>query len=249
MNVGGFLGGHLVETREAFVPEPPVGLEPHLKDLFVRHFGGRAESEERFFPNPHSPFDVPVLTASQAELNGKKTAQFIREGDFDVVISYGVHKLSPELLDLMPPTRWNTHGGLSPWYRGVITLFWPSYMREPQKAGMTLHELTSKLDAGPIVHQTTPPMTRGDGVHDLANRAVATYADELPQVLRMLEQGGLTQQPKTQSTSSTSGKLWVGSDWRPEHLRIVYDVFDNRIVDHFLDNQFQTTLPRIVRQF
>jgi hypothetical protein len=33
--------------------------------------------------------------------------------------------------------RWNIHGGLSPWYRGAITHFWPSYMLEPQLTGMS----------------------------------------------------------------------------------------------------------------
>lgn len=242
----GMLAGHVIETREAFVPEPPSGLSTHLKRLFVRHFEGRAESEDRFFGAAKPTTDAPSIRVTREALNGSATKAFIAEGKFDAVVSYGVHMLSNELLDLMPPIRWNTHGGLSPWYRGVITLFWPSYMLEPQMTGMTLHELTSKIDAGPIVHQTVPVLTRGDGIHDLANRAVSAYGDELPQVLQMGRAGELLQAPKKQKTS---GKLWLGSDWRPDHLRLIYDVFENRIVDRYLDNEFQQSTPDLVRQF
>ena len=45
------------------------------------------------------------------------------------------------------------HGGLSPWYKGGATHFWPTYLMEPEFTGITVHETTKDLDAGAIIHQ------------------------------------------------------------------------------------------------
>ena len=52
------LSGLIIERREAFIPDPPPGLNQHLADLFVRHFAGRAAAESRFFSNPELPLGV-----------------------------------------------------------------------------------------------------------------------------------------------------------------------------------------------
>jgi methionyl-tRNA formyltransferase len=156
-----------------------------------------------------------------------------------------VHILSPAVLDAVTGARWNIHGGLSPWYRGAITHFWPSYMLEPQLTGMTVHELTAKIDGGAIVHQSVADLVSGDGIHDLACRAVLSVSRELPELLERASAGTIS--PPT--PQKTSGKLWLGSDWRPEHLRLIYDLYENRVVDRYLAGQFEKRSPPLVRQF
>ncbi|BDG45790.1 MULTISPECIES: formyltransferase family protein [Parageobacillus] len=87
-------------------------------------------------------------------------------------MTYGVNKIDDHVIDMLPDYAWNIHGGLSPWYRGNITLFWPFYMLRPNWAGMTIHRLTSKLDGGDIVHHSVPKLEYGDGIHDVACKAV-----------------------------------------------------------------------------
>ena len=100
-------------------------------------------------------------------------------------MSYGCGILSDEILAAVQGQSWNIHGGLSPWYKGGVTLFWPSYMLQPQMTGMTIHELTSNLDAGDIIHQCTADLVRGDGIHDLACRAVEKVGIEIIQLIRL----------------------------------------------------------------
>jgi len=47
---------------------------------------------------------------------------------------------------------WNLHPAFLPWGRGHFPLVWAIANREP--AGATLHEMTPRLDGGPIVDQT-----------------------------------------------------------------------------------------------
>ena len=138
---------------------------------------------------------------------------------------------------------WNVHGGLSPWYRGVATHFWPSYMLEPQMTGMTLHETTDQLDGGAIIHQTGVDLVRGDGLHDLAARAVQGFADSLSGLLAEVAGApkGLSGMPQT-----TAGRLWTTEMWRPEHLVVIYDHYEDRIVDRVLDGELAGRTPMLV---
>ena len=78
---------------------------------------------------------------------------------------------------------WNVHGGLSPWYRGGATLFWPTYMLQPEYTGMTFHETTEKVDAGNIVYQNSAKLREEDGIHENACRLIKDFCDKLPFLL------------------------------------------------------------------
>lgn len=240
----GMLAGLVIEEREDHVPQPPEGLDDTLRVLFVRHFAERAKAEERAFGTSVVLPSVETCRVALAELNGPRVWDFLDRLKPRLLLSYGVHKLVPETLNRVAGLRWNIHGGLSPWYRGVITHFWPSYMLEPQMTGMTVHETTEAIDGGAVIHQNVAALVRGDGVHDLACRAVAGLAEELPELVRRT----MSDQLKPPVVQRTTGRIWRGEDWRPAHLRLVYDFYANRIVDHYLDGAFGTKAPRLVRQ-
>ena len=242
----GLVTGVVMERREHMLPTPPEDIDDDLKDLFKRHFAERDMAERRAFGTSGDlGFESDMITVTPETLNTPQVCEFLDAQQADLALVYGVHKLDDATLSHIPGTAWNIHGGLSPWYRGVITLFWPSYMLEPQATGMTVHEVTSAIDGGPIVHQVTAPLVRGDGVHDLACRAVTAIAAEIAELVSMFEAGDI-EPPKAQHTT---GRIWRARDWRPEHLRPVYEFYENRIVDHYLDGRFAQWTPSLIRQF
>lgn len=242
----GLLAGWIIERRKAFVPTPPADCTGRLRELFVHHFDKRAQAEHRFFGEATDPalLGAPTLNVTPETLNQDATGEFIRRISPRLVLSYGCHKLSDHTRAASDATFWNIHGGLSPRYRGVATLFWPSYFLEPQCTGITLHQTTAELDGGGIIHQSTASMVRGDGLHDLSSRAVSEFGKELPQVLKkalgdeVLPSGPLQR---------NSGKLWLDADWRPEHLELIYDFYGDRIVDLVLDGRIRGHIPELVR--
>ena len=243
----GALAGLVIEEREEFLPSPPQDIPEDTQKLFVRHFQGRSEAEARFFGGAKLPASTRSVTTTAEDLNGDAVMTFVKSVEPDLILSYGVHKLSDQFLEQMPGRKWNIHGGLSPWYRGVITHFWPSYMLEPQMTGMTLHETTADIDGGEIIHQAAAPLVRGDGVHDLACRAVAALAEEFAALFAAVaKMGGPDRVPRHRS--KTTGRIWRASDWRPAHLPPIYDHFNNRVVDHYLDGALQESEPRLFRQ-
>jgi len=241
----GTLVGLVIEQREAFIPEPPLDIAPKTRDLFRHHFTSRDAAEARHFVGSVLP-DRACRNVTMAELNTPGTVSFINELSPDLILSYGVHKLTLETLaGITCKKQWNIHGGLSPWYRGVTTHFWPSYFLEPQMTGMTVHELTQDIDGGALIHQSVAALVRGDGLHDLACRAVMALGNEMPALIQAAATGAI----KPPHKQGTTGRIWRSADWRPEHLHLIYDVYGDRIVDHYLDGAFAHSEPRLFRQF
>lgn len=244
----GLLAGLVIEQREDHVPAPPDGLDPATRTLFVRHFADRELAERRFFAAPSGTDEttgIDRLDVAWSDLNGPKVRDFLAAKQVDLLLSYGVHKLEPQTLAQSRGTCWNIHGGLSPWYRGAITHFWPSYMLEPQMTGMTVHETTEAIDGGGVIHQNAAELVAGDGIHDLACRAVAGLAAELPKLLELWAAGRLS--PPV--PHKTAGRIWRGEDWRPEHLHVIYDFYGNHIVDRYLAGELGQKAPKLIRQF
>jgi hypothetical protein len=248
----GKLAAIVVERREDHVPIPPDDLPHATRSLFIHHFAAREAAERKFFGPDFEDgvadilsSNVEVLRLLPEQLNGPATWALLERIRPTLILSYGVRKLTQETLSHARKYRWNIHGGLSPWYRGVITHFWPSYMLEPQMTGMTVHETTEAIDGGDVIHQCAAPLVRGDGVHELACRAVTALGGDMPELLRRTFAGELSPPVR----HATTGRIWRGSDWRPAHLHQVYEHHENRIVDRYLAGAFGGALPRLVRQF
>lgn len=241
----GMVVGHVVEQREEFIPQPPEGLQDIDRENFIRHFADRDASEHHFFKEDSVVKEnIPTLPVTLEELNSTETIEWIKSLNADVMISYGVHKLTDELLNEGPAHAWNIHGGLSPWYKGNITLFWPFYNLKPNWAGMTIHRLTAQLDGGGIVHHSVPKLAYGDGVHDVASKAVMQVAEDLQKILLNFNIEDISYTPQ-----KGNGKLFTSTDWQPQHLRVVYNLFDNDIVDKYLDGELPQIEPKLVNIF
>ena len=241
----GCLSAVIVEQREAFVPSAPDKIDDNLKQLFVHHFNERDRIERAVFGDVVWP-TVDIVTITKEELNDYNTHRLLGSISPELLITYGCHMLTEKTLSVVSGEKWNCHGGLSPWYRGAITHFWPSYMLEPQMTGMTVHELTQQLDAGDIVHQCVADLAMGDSLHQLSAKAVQKLGDELPLLVNVLQekQGNLKKKAHT-----TSGMLWPGSKWRPEHLKVIYEQYQDKVVDAYLNGELENKEPDLYRQF
>jgi len=237
----GLICGWIKEKREEFLPIPPSNISTHLQKLYRYHFEERARIENEIFSiNPK--LDIRQLDTSKMDLNSLHTINFIKQVSPKLIISYGCNKLAPHLINESKACFWNTHGGLSPEYRGVTTHFWPSYFLEPQMTGMTLHETTQHLDGGAIIFQTAAAMVSGDSLHRLAARAVFDYTHSLAMKLSVLDFNNLPQG----FVQKNNGRLFKSSDWRPEHLSLIYEYYEDKIVDLVLSGELTGRVPQLI---
>lgn len=242
------LAALVVEKREDFIPQPDEDLSQRDKENFILHFAQRDKAERKFFGEevPEYLFEnVPTLHVEMEELNSRRTVEFIKAQNASVLLTYGVHKVSDEIISCYGNHSYNIHGGLSPWYRGNITLFWPFYFLKPNWAGMTIHKLTQKLDGGDILHHSVPQLEHGDKMHEVACKAVMKVAEDFCRIMECMDNGReLICQPQ-----KNAGKLFLERDWTPQMLRVIYELFDDKIVDLYLDGELEVTHPRLVNFF
>lgn len=242
------LAGMVMEIRENFEPVPPSDLNEQDRKNFILHFNKRAESETKFFSKLETAVfkeKIPFLEVKLEELNSDKTYDFVNSLKADLMISYGIHKLDNKFLTLHNGNNFNIHGGLSPWFKGNTTLFWPFYMLRPNWAGITIHRLTSKLDGGEILHQSLPELKIGDTMHDVANKTVIQATDDLIKIISMYDKG----KALICHEQKGNGKLFLSEDWSPQTLRVIYDLFDDKIVDMFLKGEITSNSPKIIDYF
>jgi folate-dependent phosphoribosylglycinamide formyltransferase PurN len=242
LHESGKITGWIIEKREEFNPVVPIELDGVLKKIYIHHFKERSRIENMIFKGADVRLKVPTIEITKSELNKEKTFNFLEQLKPRLVISYGCHKLSSRLINIAKCRFWNIHGGLSPDYRGVITHFWPSYFLEPQMTGITLHETTNFLDAGSIIFQTAAPMVRGDTLHRLAARNIEYFSTELAKKINKLN---LEKIPHG-SEQDGYGKVFMASDWRPEHLVMIYEIYNDAIVDALLDGNISGRKPNLV---
>ncbi|MDG5776144.1 formyltransferase family protein [Haloarculaceae archaeon H-GB2-1] len=234
--------------REPCVPDPPDDCSDHDRALFEHHFERREKVERQAYGDRSADryeSAAPTLFVDRDELNSERVASFVRDVDADAAFIFGTGLILDPVLGHLPEWRLNFHLGLSPRYKGSATLFWPFYFLEPQYAGGTLHQIIEDADAGAIVHQTRPALQRGDGVHETAAAVVEQFAEETVALFEHLAVHGSL--PLTEQTET--GKLFRSDDFHPHHLGTIYDLYDNDIVDHYLDGNLGDHEPTLVNAF
>ena len=232
--------------REALILDPPSNITSHDRALFVRHFQERFDVEAGTYgaDTPETVFrGVPSRFVAPADLNTAATADFVRQCKPDAVFIFGVDLIKDPVFSALPRDKVNMHLGLSPWYRGSATLFWPFYNLEPQYAGTTFHQIVAEADAGAVIHQCAPELKRGDGIHDVGCRTVVQARDHAVNLFQSRMRLGRFDE----TIQRTTGRLYLTSQFRAAHLRVVYDLFGNRMVDAYLDGHLGTHEPKLIR--
>ena len=234
--------------RESLLPTPPINLLEHDKYLFNKHFKERSEVEKHTYGDlqaekvfsQHTLFKI-----SKNELNTEKVASIIKDYKPDLCFIFGVGLILDPTFAVLPKEKINLHLGLSPWFKGSATLFWPFYHLMPQFCGSTFHYISKEADAGEIIHQCVPKLEIGDGIHDVGAKCVLKAAQDLPLILDFWKR------QKTFKTmkQKTSGRNWRGIDFHASQLRLIYDLFENKIVDKYLEGELVQKVPNLYSCF
>ncbi len=234
----------IIEERESFIPTISPDYSKKIADLHDLHFKKREEAEIEIFGNIMFEFKN-ILKIKSNEINSSVCHDFVNQQKPDVVITCGCGILTSQTLNIFPKETWNIHGGLSPWFKGAITHFWPSYFLKPQFTGVTIHYITTKIDAGNIIHQTPAVLIKDDGLHKLSSRSLKLGFLSIVDLLKKYKVNGTINSVEQKGT----GKLWLKKDWKPEHLILIYEKFNDRIVNMYLSKTISQEKPKIYNNF
>ena len=102
------------------------------------------------------------LEAGGAGLNSPETRTRLRELEPDLIAVMGTSLLKKRLIQIPSRGILNLHTGLSPYYRGGMTVLWPMINGEPRFCGVTLHRLSAGIDSGDILYHGLPNWQASD---------------------------------------------------------------------------------------
>src|SRR5688572_18397726 len=126
------------EAKSPIMPQSKL-LESDERSIVDRHFAERDQVEQRMLGDIAKFPDTEMLRLANGTINSTDMLEWLQALNPDFVLLYGSSIIKPPLLDYYGGRMINIHLGLSPYYRGSGTNFWPLVSREPECVGATIH--------------------------------------------------------------------------------------------------------------
>lgn len=209
--------------------------------IVTHHFEERDKQESLFFRD-QSAFVAPddgcsVRHLEPDELNTEATLRFLESADVDMVVVFGTNLIKPPLLDRWPGGMINMHLGLSPYYRGTATNFYPLVNGEPEYVGATIHSLDTSIDGGPIFKHARPDIEANDRPHTIGCKAILAGIDAIIDVLRRLQRGDIKPVPQWEVPNP---RLYLRKDYDPAHVIELYRKLDEGLIERYVAEAART---------
>lgn len=211
------------------IPRDEVGT---LREL---HAAARKQSEEDFFLLllEHTPFHAEVRSIPTGSINDVENVDLIRRAAPDLLVSYGCSLIRRELLDAFAGRFLNVHLGLSPYYRGSGTNYWPLVHGRPEFVGTTFMHIDAGIDTGEIIHQTTARIARGDTPHSIGNRLIADSARVCCELVARFNE--LESMPQLDTPADAT--LCRRAHYSEESVATLYANFAGGMIESFLSSE------------
>jgi folate-dependent phosphoribosylglycinamide formyltransferase PurN len=203
--------------------------------IVADHFKKRNDSEEKYFTSIPGLHTSNIFELPTGAINEKACVDNIITIDPDYIILFGSSLIKEPLLDKFKNRVINLHLGLSPYYRGSGTNFWPLVHKKPECVGATIHLATTEVDAGAILQQVRPSIKETDTIHDLGNKTILAAIDVLPAVIQLYHQNSI--QGITQHLENSF--VCKRKDLTSAAIKLMYDNFNNGMISDYLQNSEQ----------
>ena len=218
------------QEEKSFQPMKYAGSSDD-EAVIARHFDARDASEHAYFEG-HDRVKAPARRLPPGGCNLPEEVEAMRRAQPDVVLVFGTSLLKQPLIDSFPGRILNIHLGLSPYYRGAGTNFWPLVNGEPEYCGATIHFLDIGVDTGPIIAHVRPAIDRGDGPHDIGNKTISAAAVALADAARRHAAAPIAGEPQ-----QGEGRVYRRADFSAAAVRRLYANFEAGMIDDYLREQ------------
>lgn len=203
-----------------------------VTDLREKHLKARLQSENDFFSlytSNTKDSSNPVFIES-GSINDDKYVDEIAHLNPDIVAVYGSSILKAPLLALFENRILNVHLGLSPYYRGSATNYWPLVDDLPECVGATFMYIDEGIDTGEIIHQVRPEINFYDTPSSIGNRLIKQMTDVYAQLIINFDR---VEQPEPVKFN-TLKKFCRRKDYIEESVQKLYDNFAGGMIDRYL---------------
>jgi methionyl-tRNA formyltransferase len=197
-----------------------------------RHFEARDQIEMDFFIDLIKSDKSKKKHLFVDDINEPQAILFADRHEPDLIISFGCRILGSNWVDKFPDQIMGIHLGLSPYYKGAGTNFFPFVNNELGAVGYTLMKLDKGIDTGAIVHQSYGNFVQGDNIHTAGTRLIRSMFVDIVRILYMqVNLSDSTIQPFV-----SNEKIYRKKDFTPEALEKALSNIRQGCVDYYLSN-------------
>jgi len=217
------------ETKFSYVD---AFADSSFADAVAKHFSLRDASEQHYFGSaaPKSP----IKTLPRGGANKPKVVEEIIGLQADFVLLFGSGIIKEPILEAYQGRVINMHLGLSPYYRGSGTNFWPLVDGKPECVGATIHLAVLQVDAGGILHQVRPQdIETADTIHDIGNKTIRSTLTCLAKVVLGYHLGEFFPVRQTRIDDRDFRRM----DLNAEAISKVYENFESGFINRYLGNK------------
>ena len=202
--------------------------------IIAEHFSQRTLTEKQDFGNQVPlPVHIPVQHVGTTKSNTLEMFEWIKSIQPDMIQLYGSSIIKDHILDAYKNKVLNVHLGLSPYYRGSGTNFWPLVDKCVSCVGATIHLAVLEADAGGVLHQVRPITDQNDNIHHLGNKTIMAALKALPKVINAYYNKQLY--PKQQDLAI--GKLCLRNDLKPDAIVDMYKSVQEGLISEYFQNK------------
>lgn len=206
------------------------------REIVAKHFLERTKQEKRFFGHAAGWIDTrdgcAVRRIKPGTLNTADTLTFLESAGVDTIVVFGTNLIKAPLLGKWPTRMINMHLGLSPYYRGTATNFYPLLNDEPEYVGATIHLLDEGIDSGPILRHARPTIVTGDRPHTIGCKAIEAGTEALLSALAEYDAG--TIDPVAPWTVP-SPRLYLRRDYHPRQVVELYRKLETGLIPRYVE--------------
>jgi hypothetical protein len=163
-------------------------------------------------------------------VNSDETRRLLGELRPDFMLVYGTDIVADRILELAGKLALNMHTGISPYYRGADTWFWPLVNRELHMVGATVHECTRKVDGGPIFMTARARLEPTRNAYDLFAWSIVAGAEIYVEVVGECLGGRLRGRPQDLSL----GREYRSAERTPAQDRLARRLIRAGFVDEYV---------------
>ena len=202
-----------------------------------KHFLDRQKSEKKYFSNFLKKYpeikNLKIIERGEFNFN-QSIIKKIFTFKPDLIISYGCSIIKRPIITKYKKKFINIHLGLSPYYKGSATNFWPLVNNEPQFLGVSFLKIDEGIDTGPIIHQIRPDLDIDDNVHDIGNKLIIKAVRVLEKLISKFKNLKGKKQKKIKTE-----KIFKKKDFNEKALKRMRLNFRNGLIKRYLNNKLK----------
>jgi methionyl-tRNA formyltransferase len=223
----------VVSEKKSFIPLNYADGKSD-KDIINNHFYLRDEQEIKDFDSEFNA-DLDVLKVDKKYVNSNSVFDFLKSKNLDYIFVYGTGIIGKNIIEAYPKKIINMHLGLSPYYRGAGTNFWPVVNAELEYCGLTIHFLDEGVDTGDLISRGRAKAAKDDTIHSLGNKIIKVGINLICESIKKINQ----KEFRSIKQDLSIGKTYYRKDFNASTVLKAYKNIENGLFKEYEVNQYK----------